>query len=270
MLKYASPNGKYIPIGILENLALFSECDLKVYLRLLLQTNLPGQKLTFSLDSLAETLGFTRRSLRRSLAKWKGFGLLAIETLKTKSHQVEIQLLISMSSLDGHAHSKSTSSGTLESKVQEGHPVNVQPSNTKSPPVSQNRPRSVTLETNVQAVASKEYNTAVININSPGKERESEGEKNPQGGHSTPKDLPFEAKTKNDLLALDIARSFHDEAHLPMYRHFCVSMDESVIRRAFSEAMQTPEENIKRSRPALFIYLLRKYAYPTKDQNPRP
>ncbi len=268
MLKYVSPNGKYIPERLLKHLTLFSECDLKVYLYLLSKTSLPGQKVNLPLDELAETLGFTRRSIKRSLSKWQGFGLLSIETLKANGRQKEVQLLVPSPSQERNGQSMSASSGISDSKGHKSPPENLPVNGNGSRSVDKSLIQSGTSEANVQGVSSKENNKAVIN--SPGKERESEGEKNHATGHEAQNNLTFEPKTKGDLLALDIAKAFHDEVHLPMYRHFCATMDESIIRRAFSRVMQTPEQEIKRSRPALFIYLIRKYAYPAKDQNPRP
>jgi hypothetical protein len=83
--------------------------------------------------------------------------------------------------------------------------------------------------------------------------------KNQNKGHNG-RPVPFVPKTKEDQLALDIARAFNDEKHLPMYRFFCGKYHDSVIRKAFSEAKSYPEEKINKSRPALFIYLIKKHA----------
>ena len=74
------------------------------------------------------------------------------------------------------------------------------------------------------------------------------------------KAIPFEQKTESDKLALKIARTFNDEKHLPMYRFFIEKYGEKLIRKAFDEVESVPSVKIKKSRTALFIFLLRKYA----------
>lgn len=74
--------------------------------------------------------------------------------------------------------------------------------------------------------------------------------------------------SRKDGLANEIANAFNDGKYLSMYRFFCEKYDNEAIRRAFEEAKAVPEEQIKKSRPALFIFLLRKYALP-KDEPSR-
>jgi hypothetical protein len=93
-----------------------------------------------------------------------------------------------------------------------------------------------------------------------------EGKGNP-GSSEGPKPIPFVPKTEADLLALDIARAFHDETHLPTYQFFCEKYDLSLLRRALSETMQTPLSRIRTSRFALFQYLVRKHSYENRNPN---
>lgn len=97
-------------------------------------------------------------------------------------------------------------------------------------------------------------NRNIINTAGIGKERESERE----GNHRS--HLNFIPKTKQESLALEIAKEFREVEHLPLYLFFCNKYPEAVIRRAYGEAKETKEENIKKSRGALFIYLVQKYA----------
>jgi hypothetical protein len=78
--------------------------------------------------------------------------------------------------------------------------------------------------------------------------------------------IPFAPRTEADLLALDIARTFRDEVHLPAYRFFCGKYDLALVRRAFAETQATPQERIRRSRFALFQFLLRKHAYANRNR----
>ena len=74
-----------------------------------------------------------------------------------------------------------------------------------------------------------------------------------------PKPIPFEPKTPSDALALEIATAFGDQAHLPLYRQICSAHNHSNVYRAFKDTLRIPIHKIKRSRRALFIYLLKKY-----------
>lgn len=71
--------------------------------------------------------------------------------------------------------------------------------------------------------------------------------------------MPFIPKSASDALALEIAASFRDLARLPIYREICSAHDHAFLRRILKETMKTPAYKIKKSRRALFIYLLRKY-----------
>jgi len=73
------------------------------------------------------------------------------------------------------------------------------------------------------------------------------------------KPIRFEPKTPADALALEIARSFGDETRLLLYRQICAAHNHSNVYRAFKDALRTPMHKIKKSRRALFIYLLKKY-----------
>jgi hypothetical protein len=80
------------------------------------------------------------------------------------------------------------------------------------------------------------------------------------GGINSKMPLTFRPKTKSDYLALKIARAFSEEHKLPMYRACCENFEESGILKAFSETMAVPDDKIRKSRPALFVHLMKKYA----------
>ncbi len=63
-----------------------------------------------------------------------------------------------------------------------------------------------------------------------------------------------------DSLAEEIAESFGDLSNIERYRRICRTHDRQPIYRAYREAADMPLSKIKKSRTALFIYLLRKYA----------
>jgi hypothetical protein len=85
-------------------------------------------------------------------------------------------------------------------------------------------------------------------------------ERRPASGVDNKTPLNFQPKTKADHLALKIARAFREESKLPLYRVCCENFDEETIRKAFAKVMTVPDDKIRKSRSALFAYLLKKYA----------
>ena len=73
------------------------------------------------------------------------------------------------------------------------------------------------------------------------------------------KAMKFTPKTPADALALEIAKGFNDEKRLPLYRQICSGHSQSLVYRAFKETMNLPLHKIKKSRRALFIFLIKKY-----------
>lgn len=71
---------------------------------------------------------------------------------------------------------------------------------------------------------------------------------------------PTTDPTLADELGQAIAEEFEDTEHLAIYKLYCRNFPESVVKRAFNAALTVPPERVKRSRLALFIYLLKKYA----------
>ena len=70
----------------------------------------------------------------------------------------------------------------------------------------------------------------------------------------------FKPKTREELLALDIAQTLNDLKSLPLYLKYAKSLPESRIREALSWVKQVPDERIKRSRVALFNFIIKKHA----------
>lgn len=71
----------------------------------------------------------------------------------------------------------------------------------------------------------------------------------------------WKPKTKRDHLAFMIAKAFNDPDQVNLYRNYCKKYPLTVIFKAFSEAKSFPEERIKKSRAAIFFYLLKTYAH---------
>lgn len=68
------------------------------------------------------------------------------------------------------------------------------------------------------------------------------------------------SREQSDALALEIAEAFQDEGHLAVYKVYCRNFPQNVVHRAFAEVRGLPEHRVRRSRLALFIYLIKAYA----------
>lgn len=73
--------------------------------------------------------------------------------------------------------------------------------------------------------------------------------------------------TKREYLARTIAQSLNDPDRISLYLQYCKKYPLALIFRALAEAKSFPQEKIKKSRAALFFYLIKKYAHEQK-QNP--
>jgi biotin operon repressor len=73
----------------------------------------------------------------------------------------------------------------------------------------------------------------------------------------------FKPKTREELLALDIAQALKDRNGFPLYLSYAKKYPESLLRRVLGEVKEIPDEKIKKSRGALFNHLIQKYAKET-------
>ena len=69
-----------------------------------------------------------------------------------------------------------------------------------------------------------------------------------------------ESKTREQLLAADLAESLKDHRSLKLYLSYAYRYPESLLREVLSQVKQTPEQKIRKSRGALFTYLLHQHA----------
>ena len=79
-------------------------------------------------------------------------------------------------------------------------------------------------------------------------------------------DAPLEhhanaTQSKDELLASDIARALDDQNRLEDYVAYAHTYPESFLRKILSEVKRTPHYKIKKSRSALFKYLVHYYAH---------
>ena len=75
----------------------------------------------------------------------------------------------------------------------------------------------------------------------------------------------FKPKTREELLALDIADALNDRKGLATYISYAIRFPESLLRRALGEVKEVPLERIKKSRAALFNHIIHRYAQNNKD-----
>jgi len=67
--------------------------------------------------------------------------------------------------------------------------------------------------------------------------------------------------TSRDVaVAMEICQAFKDEANLALYLSYVRKYDHEIIKKAFEEAIKTPANKIKKTRGALFNYLVQYYA----------
>jgi hypothetical protein len=66
-------------------------------------------------------------------------------------------------------------------------------------------------------------------------------------------------KEARDLLALEICRAFKDKENLPLYLNYVKRYPIEIIQKAFEETQKMPLNKIKKTKGALFTYLVKYY-----------
>lgn len=70
----------------------------------------------------------------------------------------------------------------------------------------------------------------------------------------------FRPRTEREELALRIAEALNDRKGLGLYLSYCRKYSRPVIWKAFATAKEIPPDKIRKTRGALFTYLVKKYA----------
>lgn len=65
--------------------------------------------------------------------------------------------------------------------------------------------------------------------------------------------------TKEELLARDLAAGLDDKANLGFYISVCRKYPEKLLRKIYGRVKQFPEKKIKKSKGALFNYLIQNH-----------
>jgi len=77
----------------------------------------------------------------------------------------------------------------------------------------------------------------------------------------------FRLKTKEELLALDLAGALRDRKSLSFYLKLSKSYPEDLLRQILGEVKELPDQKIKKSRAALFNHLIQEYAKETSKNH---
>jgi uncharacterized radical SAM superfamily Fe-S cluster-containing enzyme len=77
----------------------------------------------------------------------------------------------------------------------------------------------------------------------------------------------FRPKTREELLAFDLAQALKDRNGFPLYLSYAKKYPESFLRRVLGEVKEIPDRKIKKSRAALFNHLVQKYVKETSKNN---
>lgn len=71
----------------------------------------------------------------------------------------------------------------------------------------------------------------------------------------------WQPTTQQEYLAQMIADSFGEPEKLALYLTCCRKYPLDVVERAYADARSVPEAEIKKSRAAVFFYLVKTYAH---------
>ena len=71
---------------------------------------------------------------------------------------------------------------------------------------------------------------------------------------------PSACKTREELLAYDLARALHDLPGFPLYLSYARKYPESLLRETVGRVSEVPPSKIKTSRGALFNFLIQQHA----------
>jgi hypothetical protein len=74
---------------------------------------------------------------------------------------------------------------------------------------------------------------------------------------TSPQFTAFIPRNADESLALEIAEAFNDARHLATYLKVCARRNRSVVYRAYRETMAIPSHRIRKSRRAIFFFILR-------------
>ncbi len=72
-------------------------------------------------------------------------------------------------------------------------------------------------------------------------------------------------QNNQELLAHTISETFNDQEHLSLYLNCCKKYPLNILYRAYAEAKAVPPERVRKSRAAIFFYLIKRYSHERKQ-----
>lgn len=72
-------------------------------------------------------------------------------------------------------------------------------------------------------------------------------------------------QSKRGHLARMMAQAFNDSERVNLYLSYCKKYPLSLVFRAFAEAKAVPGNQVRKSRAAIFFYLIKKYDHGRKQ-----
>lgn len=78
-------------------------------------------------------------------------------------------------------------------------------------------------------------------------------------------DLKYMVSTREGMLAKEFAEGLEDEKSLRFYFSMALEYSERYLREVYRLVKETPQHKIKKSRGALFAYLVKKYEHLDTD-----
>ena len=78
--------------------------------------------------------------------------------------------------------------------------------------------------------------------------------------------LTHQPHNKREQFAQAIAESFTDQQHLSRYQQACKKYPLAILYRAYAEARSIPKEQVRKSRAAIFFYLIKRYAHERRQR----
>ena len=77
----------------------------------------------------------------------------------------------------------------------------------------------------------------------------------------------FKPETREQLLAIDLATALDDQDGFPLYLSYARKYPESLLRRVLGDVKEIPINKIKKTRGALFNYLIQKHVQKTSHHH---
>jgi biotin operon repressor len=183
------------------------------------------QKCFPSQKYIADSLGYSRSYINKVIKMLQGHGLISVEK---KSRSIQVYHLLKV-----------------------GRRTETSPETPSSAE-----------ETDVSTMVNSDVNQGDTNDNNITRNiNNTDTEDNDKKEHEE----EFVPQSREELLALDIAKALNDHSSLTLYLSYAKRFPESMLRGVLGEVMEIPDEKIRKSRAALFNHIIHRYAQNNED-----